>query len=723
MERDRWPGITVHICVLVMILCPASVARILYVDDGASGLNDGSSWTHAHRCLQDALAAAQFFEPPVEILVAQGVYQPDRYSTMTPDGPLIIATGDRLATFELISGVAVMGGFAGGDAPDPNARDTVAYPTILTGDLVGNDIDVDADNYTHPARGSTRIDNSRTVVTADRVDGTAVLDGFVVAGGHGGSDGGGGMGNTAASPTVANCVFRGNLTYGAGGGMCNSPGSRPLVRDCVFRKNTAQYGGGVANRSGSDPTFSDCTFSQNTGRVGGGMYSTWCRVAASDCRFTGNSASLGAGMFNLEADVPTLSNCLFSDNAGQALYNSESSDVTMTNCTVAGNVADFCPGLVNFKGSRLLLRNCIVWGNWGDWDVQLVTQRGARMRVDYSNIQGGPGRIRTEVGILTWGVGNVNIDPCFVSVGHWIDRYDPNRVVDPTDANAILVEGDYHLKSQAGRWDSVAGGWMADDTTSPCIDLGDPTYPVEEELAPHGGWINLGAYGGTAEASLSLGTNPGAYPCAAYVYTSDTASAQSFDSLLRPWGWAVTAIPSAELAQTALDPYDVIIVGHDTRDNDSWEDVQAVAAIEGSQKPVVGLGEGGAMLFDRLALTTGQACEERGRQNEVRVVESIWELFRSPNAFILPRTRILQLYTETELFSVHLPTVSDDIIVLGQEVEAAEYCPLTLERDRFYYWGFAASPENMTEVGRDLFVNLLALATSQLEQAETVSAP
>jgi hypothetical protein len=39
--------------------------------------------------------------------------------------------------------------------------------------------------------------------------------------------------------------------------------------------------------------------------------------------------------------------------------------------------------------------------------------------------------------------------------------------------------------------------------SSPCIDAGDPTQPVLEEPAPDGGRINMGAYGGTAEASKS----------------------------------------------------------------------------------------------------------------------------------------------------------------------------------------------------------------------------
>jgi hypothetical protein len=42
---------------------------------------------------------------------------------------------------------------------------------------------------------------------------------------------------------------------------------------------------------------------------------------------------------------------------------------------------------------------------------------------------------------------------------------------------------------------------MTDGRTSPCIDAGDPSDPATEEPTPNGGRINMGAYGGTRQAS------------------------------------------------------------------------------------------------------------------------------------------------------------------------------------------------------------------------------
>ena len=49
-----------------------------------------------------------------------------------------------------------------------------------------------------------------------------------------------------------------------------------------------------------------------------------------------------------------------------------------------------------------------------------------------------------------------------------------------------------------------------DEVTSSCIDAGDPASPIGLEPFPNGGIINMGAYGGTEEASKSYFGKP---PC------------------------------------------------------------------------------------------------------------------------------------------------------------------------------------------------------------------
>lgn len=97
---------------LVGMVCKAA-GQTIYVDADATGANNGSSWVHAYKYLQDALN-----KPPGsgdQIWVAEGIYKPDQGAAATP--------GDREATFQLINGVAMYGGFAGGETSQ-DQRDT-----------------------------------------------------------------------------------------------------------------------------------------------------------------------------------------------------------------------------------------------------------------------------------------------------------------------------------------------------------------------------------------------------------------------------------------------------------------------------------------------------------------------------------------------------------------------------------------------------------------------
>ncbi len=76
-----------------------------------------------------------------------------------------------------------------------------------------------------------------------------------------------------------------------------------------------------------------------------------------------------------------------------------------------------------------------------------------------------------------------------------------NFIADPRFADPC--NGDYHLKSTAGRWNPDTQTWVPDVNTSLCIDAGNPGCPVGDEPDPNGNRMNMGAYGGTTEASKS----------------------------------------------------------------------------------------------------------------------------------------------------------------------------------------------------------------------------
>jgi predicted outer membrane repeat protein len=188
-----------------------------------------------------------------------------------------------------------------------------------------------------------------------------------------------------------------------------------------------------------------------------------------------------------------LTDCIFAGNAaldsGGAIYvASKTWPVSADNCTFVGNRANRDGGAILCNEFGPGIRSSILRDN----PPQDIVGRSPV--IAFSNITGG------------WpGEGNIDADPCFADSGYW----DPNGT--PEDANDdFFVHGDYHLKSQAGRWDPNSETWVIDDVTSPCIDAGDPLDPIGHEPFPNGGIINMGAYGGTGEASKSHFGKP---PC------------------------------------------------------------------------------------------------------------------------------------------------------------------------------------------------------------------
>jgi len=444
-------------CLIFVISCQAS---IVYVDANTPDNNDGSSWAKAYRYLQDALADANSNLDVNEIWVAMGTYKPDQGNGIT--------AGDRNATFQLLNGVNLKGGYAGFGKPDPNVWDAEAYETILDGH-----------------------GKSYNVVTGSSVDSTAIIDGFIVTGGRYGWDGtrqrsGAGMYNYYGSPTIRNCMFVRNSGY-SGGGMMNLY-SNATIRNCTFIGNTAECGGGMRNGYGS-PNITNCTFISNSSRVtGGGMDNTQSKPVINNCTFSWNASRLGGGMRNYHAS-PTVVGCTFSWNlatscgggmenngagsksivkncmfkgnsaksSGGGIYNrfyshpkvtncsfyqnsaeknggglnNRYASATVTNCTFSGNSANANGGGVNNRdsGANLVVTNCILWSNTASNGSQIYNTSSAT--VSYSNVQ------------RSWpwpGTGNIIAYPLFISAS----------------------SGDLRLLPD-----------------SPCIDTGNPNYEVE----------------------------------------------------------------------------------------------------------------------------------------------------------------------------------------------------------------------------------------------------
>ncbi|MCK4658637.1 MAG: right-handed parallel beta-helix repeat-containing protein [Phycisphaerae bacterium] len=279
-------------CVVACVLWAAGPAggATIHVDDVAPPGGDGITWATAFVDLQEALNGAEVGD---EIRVAGGTYNPAEQE------------GSRSATFQLISGVELYGGYAGCGEPDPDERNIRLYETILSGDLNIDD-----------SPGFINYDeNSYHVVTGSYTDETAILDGFTITGGNadGSSSKGDGAGiyNNSGSPTITNCIITANTASRNGGGIyCSSSNPAMTITNCIIRGNTASNEGGGIYCSTSNLSITNCIIMGNTANNGGGILSRYCNPIITNCIVWGNAASSSAQISVLNSSPVVTYSCI-----------------------------------------------------------------------------------------------------------------------------------------------------------------------------------------------------------------------------------------------------------------------------------------------------------------------------------------------------------------------------------------------------------------------------
>ncbi|MHC4707195.1 MAG: right-handed parallel beta-helix repeat-containing protein [Planctomycetota bacterium] len=418
------------VCLLLTIPCQAG---IIYVDSDADLGGNGQTWGTAYKYLQDALDDAESGD---QIWVAEGVYYPDEDEGGNVD------PNDRTETFQLITGLEIYGGFAGGES-SLQERDWQASETVLSGDLEGND-GQDFVNYG---------DNSYHVVTLQgqqdvRIDGFTITAGKTDSGGGAGmvtlnwpadcsgviancrfeknraSSHGGGL-NLRGSVDVINCTFSGNISHDYGGGMSmQGHNNYSKIKNCTFQENISEldYGGGISVWSvDGEVTISDCVFVANEAQKGGAIeFDTGADTIVSGCIFKENVArgvdphmARGGAIKILHCSL-VINNCLFTNNSsshwGGAIANYGVSRLgrpgpVVTNCTFTGNSAKWGGAIANLYYSDPNITNCILWGDTASLSGgEIYNTNHSYPSVSYCDVQGNyPG------------LGNIDADPCFVN--------------------------------------------------------------------------------------------------------------------------------------------------------------------------------------------------------------------------------------------------------------------------------------------------------------------
>lgn len=334
----------------------ACVFNKTFVDQDATGNNDGTSWANAYTTLQAALASGS----TNDIWVAEGVYTPH--------------ASDRNASFVIPTGRKIYGGFAGTETAVAQ-RNIAANPTVLSGDLLGND------NATILHTEATRQDNSYHVIKLYGNIQNVVVDGFTISGGNAN----GGTAATCATAAASQYYHvRGGAIY-ANPYAANQTVSASFS-NCILEKNTgtnvAVFSAftpcGVTTMT-TDVDFDHCIIRNNYsheftamlfgGSSGYGIYAygsltnslMYDNVSGTDasCLYLGASASNGGTTAGLSFDMI---NTTISNNtgaSGYAIRMDRAANSRIKNSIIYGNGSS-TPFVVVTSGS--VVTNSIVEG-------------------------------------------------------------------------------------------------------------------------------------------------------------------------------------------------------------------------------------------------------------------------------------------------------------------------------------------------------------------------
>lgn len=316
----------------------SQASNVLYVDGAVSQSGNGIGWATALKTLTEALDALNGCPDINTILLAKGTYYPS--ASLNRDDAFVIPQRGN---------VKIYGGYPTGGG----ARDVLANPTILSGDIGA--VNNNADNSYHVMV----ITNINTGADSVIVDGLTFTNAHANGSGNNRTTGGGLLllnTNNNSKIAIRNCRFINNrATQGAG--IYISASSPRIINSYVQGNFSTDNGGGISNYNGATPTLANVVIS-------------------------GNQASFAGAVFN-DNSSPTFINSTIADNyaSGDAggFYNRYSgTNVNFFNSIIYGNKRpDGSPSnIFNTSSGKATLAYSLIESTTGTWDPAFGTDNG-----------------------------------------------------------------------------------------------------------------------------------------------------------------------------------------------------------------------------------------------------------------------------------------------------------------------------------------------------------
>ena len=198
------------------------------------------------------------------------------------------------------------------------------------------------------------------------------IEGFSIINGK--SSNGGAIKMTGASPTFADCIFRGNEARATGGdqrggALWLTDKSAPIFYRCQFINNHAEGSGGALYCNDSArPSFNSCIFTSNDGYSGGAAHVVGAYPKFINSVFTLNQSKSRGGAIHCEWNGNFKAvNCTFFDN-GVSAVGCVASDPVVTNSILW----ESGPALRIYSGNPSVSYSNVSGGYAGEGNLNLL---------------------------------------------------------------------------------------------------------------------------------------------------------------------------------------------------------------------------------------------------------------------------------------------------------------------------------------------------------------